>query len=122
MAWTFQIARGQLLDPDGVQVAIVYAGAGTGVNNPDDEAIPDVGPIPEGIYDIGPAYTHPTCGPLSMELTPDPGNDMHGRSGFLMHGDNAAANHTASHGCIIVPRLVRMAVDNSDDRVLVVLP
>jgi hypothetical protein len=35
---------------------------------------------------------------------------MYGRAGFLLHGDNAALNNTASEGCIIIPPQCRTAV------------
>lgn len=45
-----------------------------------------------------------------MNLDPDDGNEMFGRSLFRMHGDNAAMNHTASDGCIIMGLAVRLEV------------
>jgi hypothetical protein len=38
---------------------------------------------------------------LATILDPDPANQMFGRAGFRIHGDNSAANHTASDGRII---------------------
>ena len=54
-------------------------------------------------------------------LTPQSGTNTYGRDGFLIHGDNTAMNHTASHGCIILPRIVRAGIDASDDKVLEVV-
>jgi hypothetical protein len=45
---------------------------------------------------------------------------MFGRSGFLIHGDNAEMNHTASDGCIILSHDIREQIDESEDRVLIV--
>jgi len=87
-----------------------YSGHGEGVNNGADEENPDVGPIPKGVYDIGPAFTHPAAGPVVMRLTPTEGTDVHGRSGFLMHGDTASRDRTASHGCVIMDRPIREVV------------
>lgn len=42
-----------------------------------------------------------------MFLEPFQSNDMMGRSGFFIHGDNRYGNRTASHGCIILPRKAR---------------
>ncbi len=47
-------------------------------------------------------------GPFTIHLSPDQSNAMFGRGGFLVHGDNAEVNHTASEGCIIMPRLARI--------------
>jgi hypothetical protein len=53
-----------------------------------------------------------------MNLTPRPGNQMFGRSAFMIHGDNRT--HTASQGCIILRRDLREQIDRSDDRELTV--
>ena len=120
MPWTYVQSTGKLSDPAGQWVATGYSGHGEGVNNPADDAIPDVGPIPAGSYIIGAAITHPTCGPIAMRLDPVAGTDTHGRAGFLIHGDSAAGNHTASHGCIILPPNIRTQINASTDRGLVV--
>ncbi len=57
---------------------------------------------------------------MVMALDPDPGNQMFGRDGFLIHGDNMAMNHTASEGCIILGRPIREQIADSADRVIVV--
>jgi hypothetical protein len=46
---------------------------------------------------------------------------MFGRSGFFIHGDNQAMNHTASEGCIILPHAARIAIASSGDRGLRVI-
>ena len=69
---------------------------------------------------IGPAQEHPNLGPVAMPLTPDPGNEMHGRSDFWIHGDNPDMNQTASQGCIIMSRPTREAIAASECRELVV--
>ena len=119
MSWNYSQSTGALTR-NGTLVDVGYSGCDDGLNNPADQAIPDEGPIPVGTYDISPAFTHPVCGPVSMRLDPQVGTDTLGRSGFLIHGDNQAMNHTASHGCVILPKGTRMAIDGSDDRVLVV--
>ena len=87
-----------------------YSGHGAGVNNPAMENVPMVGPIPVGVYTIGKPFTHPTCGPEAMRLTPNPGTNDFGRGGFLMDGDNSELNHTASEGCIIAAKVIRNQV------------
>jgi hypothetical protein len=83
-----------------------YAGHGIGKNNPDLQHVKNVGPIPLGWYTIeGEPFTHPRCGQFCLRLVPDAENEMFGRSGFLLHGDNAAG--TASEGCIVAPRAER---------------
>ncbi len=45
-----------------------------------------------------------------MALTPAATNIMYGRGGFLIHGDNAAANFTASDGCIVAGPAIRQQI------------
>ena len=101
--------------------ALGYSGHGAGLNNPALEGDPGVGPIPAGPWRIGPAAAHPRLGPCVMALSPV-GHDAHGRSAFFIHGDNAAADHGASHGCIILPRPIREAIAAAADRALFVTP
>ena len=98
-----------------------YAGHGLGLNNPAAQFIEGVGPLPCGWYTIGTPFDHPHCGPYAMRLTPDACTEMNGRAGFLMHGDNAASNHSASDGCIVMARDIREAVWASGDRRLLVV-
>lgn len=120
-AWRYQQSTGTLLDPDGSLASTGYSGHGAGINNGAMEAAHNVGPIPVGRYTIGPAFTHPLAGPVTMRLTPDPANNMHGRDGFMMHGGFGPGDYTASEGCIVMPRTIRDAVAASADRVLVVV-
>ena len=85
--WIYDQLSGGL-SQDGQRVATGYSGFGPGKNNPDMENVPDVGPIPRGVYDIGPMHDTTTHGPHVMALTPEPGTDTLGRDGFLIHGDS----------------------------------
>jgi len=120
MTWVYSQSDGSLHLND-ILVGIGYAGAGEGLNNPKDESIPNGGPIPKGFYNIGPSFTHPEAGPITMRLKPTAETNTFGRDGFLMHGDNMSLNHTASHGCIIMNRTVRSTVAVSSDRLLQVV-
>jgi len=83
---------------------------------------PMIGPIPQGKYTIsGPPFDTTTHGPYIMRLIPDPANEMHGRSGFLLHGDSIIHPGMASLGCVIMPRTIREAVWASGDRTLTVV-
>ena len=122
--WTYEQATGKLIDSDGNVVAHGYSGAGDGKNDPDKQDEPDIGPIPQGIYTIGaPQFvnTRGPHGPFVLPLTPDPGDEMFGRSGFLMHGDSIEHPGTASKGCIIMPKPIRENVWNSGDHQLQVV-
>lgn len=114
MAWTYSQSSGELIH-DGEMVATGYSGTGAGRNNPAEQAVPNVGPIPQGRYKIGPEFEAPVQGPCTMRLTPD-GHDALGRGGFLIHGDNST--HDASTGCIILPFECRQQIAASEDRQL----
>jgi RHS repeat-associated protein len=112
---------------------IGYSGYGYGWNDPESQSVGasdnvpnNYGPIPQGQYTIGPQGLHYSAKgsklPASMRLTPDAGNTMFGRSGFLMHGDNNAHNNSASEGCIIMPLAVRNNIASSPDKCLQVVP
>lgn len=119
--WTYQQSTGKLSNGSGL-TGVGYSGRGeTGLNNPAAEDLVAVGPIRRGLYKIGPwEDEHPHLGPIVAPLTPI-AHDTHGRSGFFIHGDNAEMNHTASDGCIILNRLLRLAMRSSGDSELMVV-
>jgi len=98
-----------------------YSGKGEGKNNPAMENVKCVGPLPKGLYAIGDPYDSNHTGKFSLPLTPDKNNEMYGRGSFLIHGDSIANPGTASNGCIILPRMVRMKIDLSNDKILEVV-
>jgi hypothetical protein len=118
--WTYQQSTGQL-SLDGELVGTGYAGHDIGVDQPDLQSVPNIGPLPRGVYTIAPAIEDAHTGPLSMHLIPDVSNEMFGRGSFLIHGDNAQCNRTASEGCIIMQHDVRLKVSESVDRQLEVI-
>jgi hypothetical protein len=87
-----------------------YSGNGEGLNNPAMQNAHAVGPLPQGSYTIQPPHADPKVGPIAMRLAPAPANEMFGRGDFLIHGDNAQANHTASEGCIVLAHDARVAI------------
>lgn len=117
MTWVYSQSTGELRR-DGILIGVGYSGHGDGLNDPADQQVRNVGPIPQGMYTIGPAFTHPAAGPVTMRLTPGPKTETFGRDGFLIHGDSASQDHSASRGCIIMPRVVRAAVSASKDTAL----
>jgi hypothetical protein len=121
--WTFRQSDGFLLDPSGKVAGQGYSGHGAGIDDPQDQNVPDVGPIPAGNWTIGAPIDSPSHGPFAMPLTPLPGTNTFGRTYFFIHGDEVAnpGLKLASLGCIVLPRLQRQAVWNSGDRQLVVI-
>ncbi|MDE2019928.1 MAG: DUF2778 domain-containing protein [Patescibacteria group bacterium] len=120
--WAFSISKGILTN--GNRNIPAYSGRGEYKNNPSYCSVPDAGPIPIGRYYIGPAFTSPIRGPLTMRLTPAPGNEMHGRSAFEIHGDSIEHPGQASDGCIVTSgpeqHTDREYIDDSNDTLLVV--
>jgi hypothetical protein len=118
--WTYRQATGELLK-DGRFIAQGYSGKGHGKNNPAAETEKNVGPIPAGAWSVAALTTEMTAhGPYVLHLSPCNGTQTHGRSGFLMHGDNRQHPGEASEGCIIMQRAIREKVWESGDRVLTV--
>lgn len=121
MSWVYVQESGNIYEGPKLRGS-GYSGHGDGLNNPSWEPVKGVGPIPAGVYIVGPAYTHPHLGPCVMNLDALPGKEIpFGRGLFRIHGDNRYLNHTASDGCIILARLFRDRIAYSTDRDLTVV-
>jgi type VI secretion system (T6SS) effector TldE1-like protein len=114
--WKYSQSTGDLFNADGELVDTGYAGKGNAKNDPDQQCVADMGPIPRGYYAIQPGINHPKLGPVALRLEPDAGNNMCGRAGFFIHGDKVSDPGNASEGCIIMKRTTREAVDRSNDK------
>lgn len=113
-AWKLHVQPGLWTFP-------AYSGHGVGLNNPAAESIEALGPIPAGKWHIGEFEKLPHLGPCVARLTPYAGVTTFGRTGFFLHGDNAARDHTASDGCIIADLAGRAYIrDQVFDTILVV--
>jgi hypothetical protein len=126
MSWLFCIRTGTMYSPDRTQSWKGYTGGELGqrpdaVNNPDDEALKDIGPLPEGWYTFGEPVEHSKLGVFAIPLIPDATNDMKGRGGFFCHGDLVGKYESASEGCIIMPHDCRIAMWISTDHRLQVV-
>jgi RHS repeat-associated protein len=134
--WIYHQSTGRMNHVDNqtgetTEVCTGYAGHNFGLNNPLAQDIPggpedsDGGPLPRGGYTIGPLRDNKTSRgtvlPDSMPLIPDPTNDMLDRAGFLIHGGNMKTK-SSSQGCIALPRDCRLAIGDSNDKVLRVEP
>lgn len=94
-----------------IALASGYSGAGTSINDPDSEGFGGRGPIPRGVWKVGTAFNSERTGPYAIPLTPV-GHDAYHRTGFQIHGDNKHGDRSASTGCIILPRSIRLAIIN----------
>lgn len=122
MPWQYQQSTGNLTDPNGNQVGQGYSGHGDGLDNPAQQTVHMIGPIPQGNWSIGAFFDDPGGkGPIVAHLMPMAGTDAFGREGFMIHGDNSLANHTASEGCIILGHSFRQMIAASPDKSLVVI-
>lgn len=95
-------------------IAVGYSGAKPHVNDPSADGIVRQGPIPDGVYIALRARDHQLLGPVAIPLDPSHSTAKRGRSGFYIHGDNKAANRSASTGCIVLPRHARERVAAGD--------
>jgi len=127
MAWTYAQSTGNLTDPNGDFAGTGYSGNSQGLNNPAMQNVHNEGPIPQGQWTIGAFFDDPVPtppdglvhkGPVVTHLTPNAGTQTFTRSGFMIHGDNAAMNHTASDGCIILSNSLRQQIRASLDNTL----
>ncbi len=97
---------------DGTFVALGWAGNGLGKNNPSWQHQKNEGPLPRGIYEVGPwEDEHAGLGPFVASLKQIQG-ETYGRSGFYFHGPamDSAKFGQESRGCIVVPRAGRLKV------------
>jgi hypothetical protein len=108
---TYSQSTGKFTTSDGTSYD-GYSGNGEGLNNPSKESVPFVGPIPKGEYTV--TNSNSSKGPTTLVLTPAESNNMHGRFGFLIHGDNKKGDHSASEGCIIVGPDARKKISIGD--------
>lgn len=125
--YTFKQSTAEFLKADGSLLGVGASGQGKGLNNHDAQDQHAVGPLPVGLYTIGEPYRHPRLGVITMNLQPDPGNDMLNRAGFRIHGFAQGCSPewpgTSSEGCICLERDKRTYIaDNlsSDNQVTVV--
>lgn len=118
MAWTYEVTTGRMYKDDGSLVGVGYSGAPGFKNNASMQQVPDKGPLPSGTYTINSPVDTQTHGPFVMWLTPDPGNNMFGRSAFGIHGDSVVSPGSASEGCVIMSKDVRQQIWDSGDHTL----
>lgn len=111
----YQQSTGNLWIKGVLQSAKGYAGHGTGLNNPAMENVKGVGPLPRGLWRLGPWSDHPHLGKIVSHLLPISVPNLYGRDEFFIHGDNALMNHTGSDGCIVLDKATRLALRASGE-------
>ena len=118
--WTWDQSAGEL-SHNGKLISKGYSGRDRGKNNPSMQSAVGVGPIPRGLWRMLKVYDSSATGPKTIWLEPKAGTDTCGRSAFRIHGDSIRNPGTASHGCIILPRIVREQIWSSGDHDLTVI-
>lgn len=115
---TYSQTSGEMRDASGILLGTGYAGHGIGLNNPAEQSVDNVGPLPQGVYLISPPVNTATHGPYVLWLTPEPANCMFGRYGFGIHADEAAnpGKRLASTGCIVMSTEARLAIWSAAER------
>lgn len=136
MVWTYEQSTGTLRDPNSTVVGVGYAGrnvdsCGTfvgGKNNPAQEGLENVGPLPCGTYSADwMQLVHASLGKFAIHLKPDKPTESrilaYGRepTSFFMHGDSIEHPGASSDGCIVQLLSVRQQLWNSADRNLQVI-
>jgi hypothetical protein len=116
--WVYSQNTG-ILSHGGEPIGKGYSGRGQGLNNSKMEMVHSVGPLPRGTWEIGMFFDDKHLGPCVAALRPTD-QDIYGRGGFFIHGDNKLVNFTASDGCIILPRKLREAIRDSKEKYIAV--
>lgn len=122
--WVYHRSTGDIFYTNAVVTPVErgYSGYGSLKNDPDMQGVSDLGPIPRDEYEIGAFLDiHGGTNTNAVPLTPAPGNEMFGGSGFFVHGFNNANPGGASPGCIIMTLPTRQKMVDSMPAKLVVV-
>ena len=116
---TYSQSSGTWTDATGVPVVFrCEAGndsMGKDMNNPDSQCLHNRGPLPRGVYTIGTLAFQAAVRSQGCMLTPQPGNQMCGRSGFFLHLRNLQhlapdGTNASSDGCITFASFGELAI------------
>lgn len=112
MFLNYSQSTGTWTKDDGTIVGRGWAGRGEGKNNPSMQHVKSTGPLPRGVYKVGPwEENHPGLGPIVARLTQIEGETF-GRDAFYIHGPamDPAKHGQESKGCTVVPRPDRLKI------------
>ena len=103
--WLYHQSTGDLFYLNGININPIekcYSVYGDCKNKPEFQGVKNLGPIPQGKYTLG-SFTEIAGGRIkkAVPLTPHVSNNMLGRDGFYIHGENQLQPGEASEGCII---------------------
>jgi hypothetical protein len=107
--WLYESSTGIMLTPKGQTLGYGFAGQGLGLNNPTYQNVKDIGPLPEGDYDITEWIERdPKLGLGVLILVAKDPTTQFGRSLFRIHGPvdwnvhGLSAFLHSSEGCICI--------------------
>jgi hypothetical protein len=108
MNLNYSQTTGHVTDDTGSRLANGWAGHGAGKNNPTMQDVHNIGPLPQGKYNLSGWFNHPRLGPMVARLTQVEGETF-GRDAFFIHGasKDPAKYGQESEGCIVLPRQER---------------
>ena len=108
MNLNYSQTTGNMTDDNGNLIAKGWAGHGDGKNNPAMQSVHNVGPLPQGKYNVSGWFSHPRLGPMVARLTQFEGETF-GRDSFFIHGaaKNLDKHGQESEGCIVQERIER---------------
>ena len=124
--WIYESSTGKMLMPNGKFFLFGFAGHGEGLNNPAQQSVHGVGPLPEGDYKMTGWINHDDhlgYGVIVLEAM-DPLTQF-GRDGFRIHGWVDVSMYgltrflTSSNGCICIGNVpTRSSIWTSGDHIL----
>jgi hypothetical protein len=107
--WTYFSDTGEMLTPKGTTMGFGFAGHGAGLNNPAQQSVKGVGPLPVGDYKMtGWVEKDPRLGLGVIILEALDPTTQFGRDGFRIHGPVDWNTHGmnaflhSSDGCICI--------------------
>lgn len=119
--WVYLIRTGDVYH-NGRRAFKAHSGNGLALNDPAQIHRKGIGPVPPGVYWLGPRRDSPVTGRNVMDVIPVLGTVTYGRKAFQLHGPNRTPDPSDdSRGCIVADEADRLAVDASGDRLLTVL-
>ena len=125
--WVYQQGTGHVQYAGATVDKTGYSGRWDAKNKTQWATVPNLGPIPQGTYQISAPFT--MTGKTAagktwqmthvMRLTPI-GHNANNRNGFLIHGDSNLRPGDASKGCIILPLQTRQLISQNGTGILIV--
>lgn len=109
IVYIYEQSTGILYDGEGHEISRGYSGKGEHKNQPSSEGLENYGLIPRGTY-----LLKKPKGKVVIDLIPLQ-KLINGRHSFQIHGDSIENLGTASQGCIILGKDVRLKISEQPE-------